>query len=304
MRYMGGIFFVVLTLAASEGDAHDLEGEISQKEQIAKLPKAARTALSDREKFRDPEMQAAAVERALNVKRPASILEGAGEVPKTVPPTALEQVLEQVGDAQSRWQPGELLTVCFLDGSPAAQRRFLEIAAEMISLTNLALDTVPRRCGGTGAQIHVSFNDEGYYSYIGTDALFFDESVPTLNLSGMGGHASWSHEWVGVARHEIGHMLSLLHEHQHPDMNCGFKSDNEIAKMLGWNLGQVKTNFARITKRANLLKTHYDSDSVMHYQLDARFFRAGRDSPCFILTKNTTLSAGDVRFLEIAYPPF
>jgi hypothetical protein len=77
----------------------------------------------------------------------------------------------------------------------------MAIAAAMMAITNLHLDPTMDPCGSSGAQVHVSFDDSGYYSYIGTDAVYFPENVPTLNLEGMGDHGNWSERWAGIARH-------------------------------------------------------------------------------------------------------
>jgi len=172
----------------------------------------------------------------------------------------------------------------------------------VVALTNLVLDPSAPTCGSTGAQIHISFNDSGYYSYVGTDALFFGESVTTLNLSGFGQTGNWPQSWVGVARHEIGHMLSMLHEQQHPDVDCGLKPDGEIAQLLGWTLAQVETNFGPIKATVDLLKTGYDPASRMHYQMGPEYFVDGAKSPCLVLSTNPKLSPGDVEFLQLAYP--
>jgi len=298
---------VVASLAFSSlAIAHDAKGLHSEEDSISKLTPAAQRILRAHQALQDPEAQADAIERAQGVALPQAVIKreplDPGMLPDAVPPTALQGVLEQVGQANARWQPGQSIKVCFLDGADAARSKFMAVAAEMVTLTNLHLDPAIVSCGASGAQVHVSFEDSGYYSYVGTDALYFGENVATLNLEGMGSHGNWADAWVGVARHEIGHMLSMLHEHQHPDMDCGFKSDQDIATLLGWTIAEVQTNFARIRMTANILKTQYDPKSEMHYQLDPIFYQAGTNSPCYITSANVVLSPGDVAFLQLAYP--
>ncbi|MDP8998307.1 MAG: M12 family metallopeptidase [Pseudomonadota bacterium] len=300
------IAFVALVSFGETSLSHDALGLLSQQKQILKLSDADRALLLRRENFRDADYVFRVLEEAMSAAKSVPAQKNApsdaNKLPSEVPRTAIESVLLSVGDSRAFWGNGQLLTVCFLDGDPASQAQFMAVAAEEIKLTDLKLDASTPACGSSGAMIHVSFNDSGYYSYVGKDALLFGENVATLNLSGMGSSGTWSSSWVGIARHEIGHMLGLLHEHQHPDVNCNFKSDDEIAKLLGWTIAQVQTNFAQIKRTPTLVVTHYDQKSIMHYQLDARFFKDGEKSDCFISAANSVLSSGDVQYLKLIYP--
>jgi hypothetical protein len=94
----------------------------------------------------------------------------------------------------------------------------------------------------------------------------------------------------------------MQHEHQHPQVNCGFKSNTELANLLGWSESEVKTNFDKIMARSGLIVTKYDPASIMHYQLPAEYFTAREQSKCYILSRNVTLSPGDISFLQLVYP--
>jgi hypothetical protein len=212
-------------------------------------------------------------------------------------------VIQSLGDKSNRWAQRATLHVCFLDGTPVAQARFMQVATEEVGLTNLTLAPGTPACGKTGAEIHVSFNNgDGYASFVGKQALGFKESTATLNLAGMGQSGNWSASWVGLARHEIGHMLGLLHEHQRPDIDCGFQPNAVIEKLTGWTADEVKTNYDPIVKTKSLEMNAYDQKTIMHYQLPQSYYVAGKQSPCYITAQNKGLSDGDISFLRAWYP--
>ncbi|WP_027146029.1 M12 family metallopeptidase [Mesorhizobium sp. WSM3626] len=301
------IWLIAANFVAFSGSAvygHDIYGEAAQQRGILAIPPAYQKIIKRHEELRDPDTQYRLVKQAVDAPLPSHTPAPSkpGELPKPRPSGPLQNILEQVADAQAFWDRGETLRICFLDGNVAARKKFISTAQEMTSYTDLHLETATPDCGSTGAQIHVSFTDDGYYSYVGNDALLFDESQRTLNLSGMGAQGNWSPTWVGIARHEIGHMLGMLHEHQHPDVDCGFKTDEEIAALLNWTLADVQTNFDKIKQRPTLVVTQYDPTSEMHYQLSASFFKNGDRSPCYIIDRNIVLSSADIEFLKKIYP--
>jgi hypothetical protein len=214
-----------------------------------------------------------------------------------------ERATKQVMSLKSKWPDGALLDVCFLDGSPESERAFLDVLKEEVDLTNLKLSPAPRACSNGDGQIRVSFSQPGYWSFVGTEALLIPPPDPTLNLQGMGLDGGWTDDMKGTARHEIGHLLGLFHEHQHPDVDCGFKSDEEIAVLLNWTLQQARTNFDKIKRDANIITGAYDPKSVMHYQLSPSFFVAGENARCYIESRNNVLSADDTQFLKDLYRP-
>ncbi|WP_136616995.1 MULTISPECIES: M12 family metallopeptidase [Mesorhizobium] len=295
---------VALMVLSRGAMAHDVYGEAAQQKGISALPPSYQSIIRRHEELRDPDTQYKLLKKALAVNPPAHSIKPLkpGEQPKPTPPSPLQSLLEQVADAQAFWDRGETLHVCFLNGSMPARKTFMTVAQEMVDYTDLHLDGSVPDCGSTGAQIHVSFTDDGYYSYVGNDALLFDETQPTLNLNGMGTQGNWTTTWTGIARHEIGHMLGMLHEHQHPAVDCGFKSDEEIAALLHWKLSDVQNNFDKLKLTPTMIVTQYDPTSEMHYQLPADFFKNGEKSPCYILKRNIVLSPADIAFLKRIYP--
>jgi hypothetical protein len=122
-----------------------------------------------------------------------------------------------------------------------------------------------------------------------------------MGLDGLGVDSPLDDPSKGVVRHEILHSIGFEHEHQRPDVDCHFKSFKEIAKIIGWPVSQVKTNFERMKASPDLLMTSFDRDSEMLYQLDAKYF-SDPQSPCMITDANNKLSPVDITTLKLLYP--
>jgi hypothetical protein len=282
--------------AATAAMAHDFKGLLAEHQHVSRLAAVDQQAISEHEGLSKLDVAGpkAAKTPVASTSEPVSCHDMAA-------PNTFSDVLEQLADACALWDAGETIHICFLDGSTEARANLIAVAAEEIAHTTLKLDPRTPDCDRTGAQIHVSFVDEGYYSYVGKDALYWNEATPTLNLEGMGGKGGWSDTELGLARHEVGHMLGLLHEHQHPDLSCGFKSDEEIAQMLQISLEDARVNFDQVRRTTSLLTVPPDLKSAMMYQLPEDFYQEGEKSPCYIVGKNNDLSDGDIAFLERIY---
>ena len=110
------------------------------------------------------------------------------------------------------WENGRTLRVKFLDGMPEVQTKVQAIAKEWEALANLKLEFV---ASGT-AQIRISFAEVDFsWSTVGTDALTVAASKPTMNYGWLEPSTSLR-EYQRVVRHEFGHALGMIHEHQNP----------------------------------------------------------------------------------------
>ena len=110
------------------------------------------------------------------------------------------------------WQNGRTLRVRFLDGQAAVQERVRTIAAEWEDVVNLTLRFVT---SGT-AEIRVSFAEQDVsWSTVGTDALTVPRAQPTMNYGWLTPSTD-ALEYQRVVRHEFGHALGMIHEHQNP----------------------------------------------------------------------------------------
>jgi hypothetical protein len=97
---------------------------------------------------------------------------------------------------------------------------------------------------------------------------------------------------VATIKHEFGHALGLLHEHQNPVLDC----QNEI-KWTGpgnvyeyfagspnfWTADQVQRNLGFIKQTdPDFVAGASDPKSIMMYALPEPIFQRGSASPCFV----------------------
>jgi hypothetical protein len=145
--------------------------------------------------------------------------------------------------------------------------------------------------------VRISFDpSDGFWSYIGTQALQIPLHKPTMNLGFT--RNNMSDEYMMMkARHEFGHLAGLVHEHQHPD-GPQFKAS------------RARDYFARRGIRHDFdhqvlnkhtgpqyLRREYDPDSVMHYEVPPHITKDGS-----AVGANAQLSRGDKKMLRELYP--
>ena len=76
------------------------------------------------------------------------------------------------------WQPSRKLRVRFLDGDPQVQARIAPFAHQWSEYANVTLQFGD----DPDAEIRISFQNQGSWSYIGTDALVIPKSQPPMNF--------------------------------------------------------------------------------------------------------------------------
>jgi hypothetical protein len=216
------------------------------------------------------------------------------------------------------WPAGYELKVCFLKSRPRlgwtrATTLVMSTFQEVLSFTNLTAKDIGK-CRTDEAEpkadIRVAFrNKDGDWSTVGRLEAQEITNNPkksreaTMGLDSLGTAKRIDAELKGTVRHEILHGIGFEHEHQRPDVDCHFKPAKEIAKIIGWKVTDVKDNFDLIElERNDILTDKFDPKSIMLYQLEAKYFRNGRKSPCYIVKSNNNLSELDLKTLRVAYP--
>lgn len=205
---------------------------------------------------------------------------------------------EAAGDPRRFWPTGATLRIRFLDGDPGLQARVMSAAEAWTQVANLRLAVVEE----PEAEIRVTFGTGLSWSAVGTDALVataYPLDQPTLSLALSVGTLD------GVlahhVRHELGHALGLLHEHQHPEAGIRWNTDEVYRAMAGppnrWNRAKVDVNFFERYSRDMVKSTRFDPQSVMLYAFPTSWTLDGRSHP-----ENVELSDLDKAFVEAAYP--
>ena len=238
----------------------------------------------------------------------------AGEPPsREAAPQQPNDVLQGLIDSAKVWEVEEDLTLCFMDGAIDTQEFFLQVVKDWENAApGLTIDgTVngaPRNCADEVTELRISFNQEGNWSYVGTDAEKIPAKEATLNIGTLTGPLTnrLRKRTRGSILHEFGHALGLKHEHQHPDSNCEAQLDWPTvysafeAFEVPWNKQKVDANIRPIIAKEIEL-TPYDRSSVMHYALPAKWFLQKTQATCYV-EKANILSDGDKAIAAERYP--
>lgn len=214
------------------------------------------------------------------------------------------------------------LRVCFFGGSEAVRQTIKELASEWERPENgVRFDWGKkgfRNCETAAKKrlmhIRVSFNQPGYFSALGGSSIQqrnveeasmnfegFDKLTPDEIRTRNSGYDG------GTVRHEFGHALGLTHEHQSPKASCEADFDWDfIYKEFGappnnWDKGTIDFNMRRETD-PDIVSTKFDPQSVMKYYYDAKLFKNGDKSTCFVDGYNNDISPLDYKAMAFMYP--
>lgn len=193
-----------------------------------------------------------------------------------------------------QWQVGQTINIAFIGGTRNQRDLVERYGSDWLNNedhpVNLKFNF---NSSLEESDVRISFKKGiGSWSYLGTDALFIDSPKPTMNFG-----------WLdaGTIRHEFGHMLSLAHEHQHPDKEIDWDRSAVIKDASGppnhWSLHKIEHNILRSLKRNTVRYTNYDKDSVMLYFFPPSWDKNGRGSKA-----NSKISELDYALVYEMYP--
>jgi hypothetical protein len=134
--------------------------------------------------------------------------------------------------------------------------------------------------------IRISFNAQGAYSYVGNVNAQIRPFEPlgnpgkTNETMGLG----WLDEELkgGVIKHEFGHCIGLMHEHQRDDATGEDKLDFIDQDALyaffagppnNWDNETIQNNVLSVFKFTTKNASKYDPTSIMHYIMDCNMFK-------------------------------
>jgi len=221
------------------------------------------------------------------------------------PPEDSTDILKALGTAHiseaalvrlKKWVPGQTLRVHFLDGDPAVQAKVARVARQWTVYANIKFAFVQDE----SAEIRISFEQDGSWSYIGTDARGIWRGRPTMNYGWLTPTSS-DVEYARVVLHEFGHALGLIHEHQNPDVDIPWDKEAVYSYYQGppnnWSRSQVDTNLFRVYSASSTNFSAFDRESIMLYPV-ANEFTIGD----FEVGWNRHLSPDDKLFMTRQYP--
>jgi hypothetical protein len=195
------------------------------------------------------------------------------------------------------WENGRTLRVRFLDGDPAVQAKVEAIAKEWEAQANLRLQFVP----SGPAEIRVSFAEQGFsWSTVGTDALTAGPSEATMNYGWLAPDTA-IREYQRVVRHEFGHALGMIHEHQNPAATGVIPWDRPKVyayyAQQGWTKQDVDFNIFTVYSEDSTNHTAFDPTSIMEYAIPDSLTIGS-----YAIGWNTELSQLDREFMRRQYP--
>jgi hypothetical protein len=241
--------------------------------------------------------------------------------------------LSQLYAGSRRWEPGRVLRVCMFSGNEVVATLVRQAANEWNDYSSVKLDFGPAprgyNCLSPGAghfQVRIGFSGQGYWSALGNDSeIRLDAYAPSMNLQGFNrlyspdrmpasavlAQAEPYH--VATIKHEFGHALGLLHEHQNPALSCtdeikwtgsGNVYEYYARPPNGWSTDQVQRNLGFIGQTdPDFVAGASDSKSIMMYALPAAVLKQGTASPCFVPVRYA-ISDKDKLIVAQIYPPF
>jgi serralysin len=214
-------------------------------------------------------------------------------LPKTAPGSKTRAALVR----DSKWNPGEIITISFLDGNSSVQDRVADVAKAWVGpkMADLIFDF--RK--DTNTDIRISFNFAGSWSVLGNSCRFVPKSQPTMNYGWLTPDSSDA-ELKRVVLHEFGHALGLIHEHQNPGGKIKWNRKQVIQDLSGppnnWTLDVIERNMFKPYAKHETNYSHLDTKSIMMYPIPARWTLDGVSIPL-----NNTLSATDKKFIKDQY---
>ncbi len=197
----------------------------------------------------------------------------------------------------SRWQPGDSISIRFLDGAATLRNRVKKVALEWTKVANLNFDFVD----SGQADIRIAFvSGNGSWSYIGTVCQSIPEPEPTMNYGWLAADSDEA-ELRRVVLHEFGHAIGLIHEHQNPKGGIHWNRSAVIKDLSGppnnWSEATIETNMFKFYPLTDVIPTDVDVHSIMMYPIPQSWTTNGYSAGL-----NGELSDNDKELVSSVYP--
>ncbi|GAB5526605.1 MAG: hypothetical protein Roseis2KO_44770 [Roseivirga sp.] len=195
-------------------------------------------------------------------------------------------------DTSKIWSPGDSLNLYFMNGTVYQKHTLLQAVDEWTTDLDISFHVSQN----PSSEIRVTFEGRLFAS-VGKDALNVEQNLPTLQITDLGKPENLAM----FARHEFGHVLGCVHEHQSPNFPYNINEAYVLEKYtnfpIGWSEALVKYNFFRLSG-AHIRASEFDPDSVMLYELREEEILEGVS-----FSYNQKISPIDQEFVHQFYSP-
>lgn len=199
-----------------------------------------------------------------------------------------------IASTRDLWPQGATLNISLFDMPEKAKEYIKKNIMLWQPYTNLKFNFINTNDG----DIRISCKEDGSgnWSEIGTQAKLKPLYEPTMHIDLLQTADMLNHS----IRHEFGHALGLLHEHQHPDNDIQWDKEKlySESEKLGHTKQATDENFIHPIDPKATTKSAYDSKSVMHYKVLPEVTTNGIG-----VDFNEDISEGDKQFIALLYPP-
>ena len=188
----------------------------------------------------------------------------------------------------SKWQPGDTISISFLDGTDAQKALVRRFAVEWVTnLANLQFSWE----APPDTDIRISFKYSGSWSVMAPLGLGRVAEAPDVS----------DEEARRVILHEFGHALGLIHEHQNPVNTIKWNKAAVIADLSGppnnWDNATIEHNMFEQYPSNEIAGTKLDWHSIMMYPIPKSWTTDGNSAGM-----NNALSDTDTKFIRTQYP--
>lgn len=136
-----------------------------------------------------------------------------------------------------------------------------------------------REASKANAQVRILRENDGYWSYLGTDVLSIPKNEATMNLDSFS-LSTPDAEYSRVVTHETGHTLGFPHEHLRGELIKLLDRQKTIEyfrRTYGWSENMTISNVLTPLSESSIMgSTQADQDSVMCYMLPGSITKNGQ----------------------------
>ncbi len=192
---------------------------------------------------------------------------------------------------QRLWLPGSVLRVHFMDKKPPFERAIRRFLPLWSVYANIRFEFSAEK----DAEIRVAFKEgDGNWAYIGTDCMSIPLDQPTMNFA-------WMDPPEASVLHEFGHVLGMMHEHNHPK-GIHWRKPLVYKSMSGppnfWDKTVTDHNmFSTWSASEFPMVKPFDPASIMAYFMPKEWTSLDAD-----FGHKDSLSTTDKAFIEQLYP--